>query len=131
MHVVLQRYIVLALLLSTILAFGCGAKSSPFVGKYKGVFKGAANSPFKDMGEASYVNLKDGGSFTMMLVAEQSGTWTAEGNTIKASIDRMGSIDIPESDRKTMEFKVSADGKTLTPSEGGSAEDASLIFIKQ
>jgi len=40
----------------------------------------------------------------------------------------MGSIGLTRTQKKTFELKVSSDGKTLTPTAGGSAESTGIVF---
>jgi len=105
------RLLTLFIAVVSIVAAGCGEKSSPLVGKYKGVFKGKSNSPIKSLTDSSSIEIKEGGRFNMVLLTEQSGFWTLEGNILSITAERIGKVDVPEKNRYAMKFKVSPDNR--------------------
>lgn len=124
------RLLTLFIAVASIVAAGCGEKSSPLVGKYKGVFKGKSNSPIKSMADSSSIEIKEGGRFNMLLLAEQSGYWTLEGNILSITAERIGKVDVPEKKRYAMKFKVSPDNKTLTLIEGSDEKTFGIDYEK-
>jgi hypothetical protein len=136
---------------------GVSGADSKLVGKYKGTMKLPA-APAGDkqaemvakmteaMAKTLALELKADKTFSMTMMIPIEGTWSRSGDTLSLKVEtvagqtmesikamskgRPGAAGIDKME-KPMQFKVSADGKTLTAIHEGPKANGSMTFTKE